>query len=162
VPIVHHVKKSAKAYRKEGIKKGEAYYWWKSRRTVGNRYVSTKHRSKTRPKPSQLTQSPFLKEVYALRESVESFKTWQGESGDELAWPRDNWVATAGGIVCDERDKLDNQPKSIQGGEQGRLFEERIEKLQQFIDALDAIDCDGDGQDVVADFQRAAEILSEL
>ena len=62
MPRVHHVKSA----RKDNpvAKKGESYYWWKFR-YGGKRY------SKTPPKPSQLTQSPYFSSIRSLVEMIE-------------------------------------------------------------------------------------------
>jgi hypothetical protein len=48
MPRVHFVKKSRKSYG--DIKKGESYYWWKTRVTAGKSFRGVIHRSKTRPR----------------------------------------------------------------------------------------------------------------
>lgn len=50
---VHFVKSARKAQPKNGIEKGDSYYWWQF-------YKSPKQFSKTRPKPSQLIASDKL------------------------------------------------------------------------------------------------------
>ena len=63
MPRVHHVK-AAKDYPDHGIKKGEMYFHWKFR-------YGGKHRSKVRPRSSQLTQSDFLSQMYGIQEEIE-------------------------------------------------------------------------------------------
>jgi len=60
---VHHVR-AAKDYPDEGIKKGEMYYWWKFR-------YGGKRKSKTAPRPSQLTSSEKKSRCYAAQEDIE-------------------------------------------------------------------------------------------
>lgn len=62
MPRVHFVKKARKD--NPAVKKGESYYHWKFR-------YGGKHYSKTRPKPSQLTQSDKLSRIYSVAESFE-------------------------------------------------------------------------------------------
>ncbi len=52
----HFVKKARKDNPAAGIKAGDSYYWWKFRR-------GGKHYSKTAPRPSQLTQSEYLRRL---------------------------------------------------------------------------------------------------
>jgi len=61
MPRVHFVK----AARKDNpaVKKGESYYHWKFR-------YGGKHYSRTRPKPSQLTQSDKLSRIYEAQEML--------------------------------------------------------------------------------------------
>lgn len=149
MPIVHHVKSARKAQRKYGIKVGDSYYWWRTRRTVGKTYQTIKHVSKTRPRPSQLTSSPFLQEVYSLLEDIEdTYET------NDLEGYRDGWKDTAQGILDGEQEKLDNLPQSLQDGSSGQEIQSRIDALQSFIEALEAIDIpeyEDDGEGTLGD-----------
>ena len=62
MPRVHYVKKSRKD--NPAVKKGESYYHWKFA-------YSPKRYSKTRPRPSQLTQSYKLSRYYEAQEAIE-------------------------------------------------------------------------------------------
>ena len=68
-----------KSARKDNpvAKKGESYYWWKFR-YGGKRY------SKTRPRPSQLTQSPYYSQVRSLVEQIEDATVTDQEQFEEL------------------------------------------------------------------------------
>lgn len=59
MPRVHFVRKARKD--NPACKRGESYYWWKFR-------YGPKQYSKTQPKPSDLTQSEYLKVIYASQE----------------------------------------------------------------------------------------------
>lgn len=59
MPKVNFVRKAQKD--NAVAKRGESYYWWKFR-------YGPKQMSKTRPKPSDLTQSQYLKVIYACQE----------------------------------------------------------------------------------------------
>jgi hypothetical protein len=63
VPKVHFVQKAAKDHPEIGVAKGESYYHWSFR-------YGGMHKSKTKPRPSQLTQSK-LSSVYAANEALE-------------------------------------------------------------------------------------------
>lgn len=61
----HFVKKARKDHPEAGIKKGESYWWWEFR--FGGVY-----KSKTQPKPSQLTQSEFQSTYLSIGESLDA------------------------------------------------------------------------------------------
>jgi hypothetical protein len=65
MPKVHFVPKARKNYRADGIRKGDPYFWWKFN-------YGPKIRSKTRPKPSQLTRSEFLSTMADHEENAKS------------------------------------------------------------------------------------------
>ena len=62
MPRVHHVKKARKD--NPAVVAGESYYWWKFP-------YSFKRYSKTRPRPSQLTQSDKLARLYEAEELLD-------------------------------------------------------------------------------------------
>lgn len=64
MPRVTFVKKARKDYPEHGIERGDSYYWWKFRR-------GAKHVSKTRPRPSQLTQSSYRSGLLRIQEFIE-------------------------------------------------------------------------------------------
>jgi chromosome segregation ATPase len=63
MPRVYFVKKARKDHGR-GIMKGDSYYWWQFR-------YSPIMKSKTRPRPSQLTQSEYLSQFYSTQESFQ-------------------------------------------------------------------------------------------
>jgi len=141
MPKVHFVKKARKANKEAGIKKGDSYYWWKFRN-------GGKRTSKTRPKPSQLTQSEYLSTVYGMqediageaasvdgKESFESFLEMLKEKADELR--------SFGG---EQADKASNMESAFSGGSPTiDLLNERAEACERIADELD---CAGDDDDV--------------
>lgn len=128
MPRVHFVKKA----RKDNpvAKKGESYYWWKFR-YGGKRY------SRTRPRASQLTQSPYYGAVRALVEQIEDsnpedfdeFESLKEEVRDELENLRD-----------EAQSSLDNMPEQLQYAPTGELLQERIDALENAESELDNID----------------------
>lgn len=122
MPRVTHVKKAQKDYPNYGIKKGDPYYWWKFRH--GGKIMS-----KTRPRPSQLTQSNFLSQAYEIQEDLADF-----EWGDDLQEIRDR-VETLG-EECQE--SMDNMPESLQyNSPTFELLEERQQACEDFLSHLD-------------------------
>lgn len=127
MPRVHFVKKA----RKDNpvAKRGESYYWWKFR-YGGKRY------SRTRPRASQLTQSPYYGAVRALVEQIEDsnpedfdeFESLKEEVRDELENLRD-----------EAQSSLDNMPEQLQYAPTGELLQERIDALENAESELDYI-----------------------
>jgi len=150
MPKVHFVKKARKDHPPD-IKKGESYYHWKFR------YGGIR-RSKTRPKPSQLTQSEFLSQLYDLQErrdavcehgptdDFDSFKTEIEDIADEIE---------SLGEECSE--KHDNMPEQLQDGDVGQLLEERASRCEDMAQELrDAVECSG-----AEDYDPEADVLLE-
>jgi soluble cytochrome b562 len=122
---VHFVKKA----RKDNpvVKAGEPYYWWKpmySGRGGPKRY------SKYQPKRAQLA-SGFLAEFYSL---VDDLPNEMDDSElDDLKSSVEEMRST-----CE--DSLSNMPESLQSGPTGELLQERVDGLQEWLDALENID----------------------
>lgn len=121
MPRVHFVKKARKDYPNAGIAKGESYYWWKFR-------YGGKQMSKTPPKPSQLTQSAFLSQLYDLQERVAEFGADDKDTVvDFLNELRDE----VENLASECQDSLDNMPYELQeSSESGQLLQERIDMLE--------------------------------
>jgi uncharacterized phage infection (PIP) family protein YhgE len=124
---VHEVKSAAKDYPEEHIKKGEPYYWWAFR-------FGGKHRSKTPPKPQQLTQSEFAKRTMAASETLGTL------SADGIPAA----IETLAGVISDleelkteNEDKLNNMPEGLQEGEVGQLIQERVDTLENATSELE-------------------------
>lgn len=128
----HHVKKSRKQHKADNgdvIPKGASYYWWKFN------FSGVVHKSITTPLPSQLTQSGFLSQVYALTEGA----PWS--EPDALEDERDSFIEEIEGIKDEVEDSLQNMPEHLQEtSSSGELLTERIEMLEQWKDELDCID----------------------
>lgn len=127
-------------------KKGETYYSWSFR------YGGT-HRSKTRPKASQLTQSDFLSRIYSITEnqpdfdSKEELTCWIDETISELEELRDE---------CEE--KRENMPYQLQDSGTGETLQNRYDSVQEWIDELESLkercedeDSEEDLMDLVSD-----------
>ena len=158
MPRVHCVKKARKD--NPAVKKGESYFWWKTRRTIGKSFVGTKHYSATRPRPSRLTSSDFLSQVYSLQEraqdagadggtpveSMENLESLAGELADELE------------SLGDEQDeKRDNMPDGLRDSPTGELLEERAEACRAMAEELRGIDFSVSVDDDEAIQKREAE-----
>jgi hypothetical protein len=133
MPRVHKVERALKDRPKIGVKKGESYYWWKVR--LKGCKSGTRYESKEMPKPSQLTQSQYLKAIYELQE-----ENWVGRDFDGIEDRRNDVMQRIQEILDEQQEKLDNMPDGLQQGDTGQLIQERIDCLQSAIDDLEGIE----------------------
>lgn len=132
MPKVNHVKKARKTWRGTGIKKGDEYYWWKFA-------FGPVCRSKTPPRRAQLTRSDFLSQLYDIQDGMED-RFIDPETFEE---DRDGLVEELQGMQEECQERLDNMPPELQEtAPSAVLLQERIENLEQWIDAIQSIDCD--------------------
>lgn len=133
MPRVTFVKKAQKDYPESGIKKGDSYYWWKFK-------FGGKHKSKVRPKPSQLTQSEFLGTIYSIHEGMDeqivenfgdssSFDDYIQERIDELK-----------NLAEETEEKRENMPENLYYSQTGEMLEERANAVNEMADELENID----------------------
>ncbi len=128
MPRVHHVKKARKD--NPAVKAGESYYWWKFR-------YGGKQYSKTRPRPSQLTQSAYFGSIRSLVETIEDATvTDQDQLNDLKDQVRDELES----IQSECQDSLDNMPDSLQYSPTGEMLQERVDACDSAISDLDMID----------------------
>ena len=134
MPKVHHVKKAR--HRHGIIKKGESYYWWKFRR--GPKQFSTRY-----PRPSQLTQSPFWSQLFAIQEGLpndpDSVEDAISQLVDDLASLRD-----------ETQEKVDNVPDSLTDSPTAELLRDRVEALDEAINTIESLDDDQGSWDLAA------------
>jgi hypothetical protein len=128
MPQVHHVKSA----RKENpvAKVGEPYYWWKFR-------YGGKHYSKTYPKPSQLTQSEFLIQVYEIQEELDALNP---EDVVDLESQVQEIASRIRDIGSEQEDKRYNMPDSLQDSENGQLLEQRAYDCEAWASELESVD----------------------
>jgi hypothetical protein len=131
MPRVTHVKSA----RKDNpvCKKGESYYWWKFR-YGGKRY------SLTRPKPSQLTNSPYYGQVRSLVEQIDATDV---TDNDDFTALRDEITSELETLRDECQGNLDNMPESLQYSPTGELLQERIdacENAQGEVENLEELD----------------------
>lgn len=130
----HFVKRARKTNKRLGIKKGQPYWWWKF-------YRRPKQVSQARPRPSQLVRSPFVSSVMSVEEN--------------LAETEKENLADAIASACDELQSLadecsssyDNMPSSLQQGPTGELLQQRVERCEEIIQELEALDPDDDNDE---------------
>lgn len=128
MPRVHFVKKA----RKDNpvCQAGESYYWWKFR-YGGKRY------SLTRPRPSQLTQSEYLGQVYEMAEEIEDYVA---EDATDLEGLRDDISSRLQDLGSEQSDKRYNMPDALQDSDSGMLLEEREQACESAASELDSLD----------------------
>lgn len=130
----YFVKKARKDVPNSDIKKGESYWWWKFK--TGGR-GGARHVSRTEPKPSQLTQSEFWSQMYAIKERMEDI---EAESIDDLE-AEVNIIAEDIRQLGEEcQEKLGNMPEGLQQGSSGETLQERIDACEEMASELESID----------------------
>lgn len=127
MPKVTKVEKARKDYPSQGIKKGDSYYWWKFR------YDSIK-KSKTYPKPQQLTQSVFMMSVYDLQDEISNIT---GKTGEEIKSQLDSIKDAVQNLLEETQDSLNYMPEQLQ---ESSILTERVEGLESYISDLDNVD----------------------
>ncbi len=119
-----------KSARKDNpvAKKGESYYWWKP--MIGGR-GGAKRYSKERPSRSQLTQSDFLGQLYAIEDDA----IGKAEGSDDLRGAGESLRE----LGQEEQGKFDNMPEGLQQGDTGQMIEERAQGCESWADEIDTI-----------------------
>ena len=154
MPRVHFVKKARKDYPAFGIKKGDSYYWWKFR--YGGIY-----KSKTQPRPSQLTQSEFLSTIYAIVEEIQDVTIDDFNSIEELKEFIEEKAEEIRTLGEEQEDKLNNMPEGLQDGEIGCLLQDRADACYEMADELENIEIDEELSEEERE-ERLQEILDEI
>ena len=129
---VNYVKKARKD--NPAVKAGEPYFWWQF--AYGPKRYSVK-----RPRPSQLTQSPYLSGVRSLVERVNDFEPHDADK-DGFEELRDEIVAELVELRDQCQDSLDNMPESLQESPTGELLQERIDACDNALNSIECIDLD--------------------
>lgn len=144
MPKVHFVKKARKDNKARGIKKGDSYYWWSF--MVGGR--GSKRYSKTKPRPSQLTQSEYLSTVYGMQEEIDDEA--QGVDGkdsfDEFLCTLKEKAEELRSFGGEQADKASNMESAFPSGNQTiDMLNERADACERIADELE---CAGDDDSV--------------
>ena len=151
MPRVHFVKSARKAIPEYDIKVGDSYYHWKFR--YGGKRVS-----KTYPKPSQLTQSYYLQQLYDIQDRVQSLSNLT--DADDLQTEFDNIKSELENLRDEQQSSLDNMPEHLQeSSSSGQMLQERIETLENAINDFDGIDVSD--YDEMSDDEAKQEIMDE-
>lgn len=137
MPRVTKVEKCRKAQGQctkcgDKIKVGDPYVWWKFQ--FGPRLVRCA-KAECYPKPSDLTRSEFLGQLYDLQA-----RDIDGESVEDLESIKDELVSDLDSMRSDCEDKRSNMPEQLQDSDTGNLLQERIDALENAVSELEAID----------------------
>jgi hypothetical protein len=131
------VKAAAKDYPEQGIKKGESYYHWSFR-------FGGKHRSKTAPRASQLTQSGFLSQAYALNERLEDLDASNYDDAEGLKDEIAEIAEEFRSLGQEAEDNKSNMPDGLQEGDTGNMLQERADRCSEIADELESMDAEVD------------------
>lgn len=132
MPRVHTLKAN-KAYPDIGIEKGDTYYKWSTR--PGGRGKGIIHRSKTYPKPQQLTSSDFLIQMYDLQDRLNEL------SADEtLGDERQSIADDIRSLGEEQQEKLDNMPEGLQQGSSGETLQSRVDACEDWASEIEAVE----------------------
>lgn len=123
MPRVHH-RKAAKDYPDHGIAKGEMYYTWSIKMQRGG----IVRKSKTYPRPSQLTLSPFLGPLGDLQQDLPN-----ADSADALREFADQLRE----LGEEAQGSFDNMPEGLQQGDTGQMLEERAQNCESWADEIE-------------------------
>jgi septal ring factor EnvC (AmiA/AmiB activator) len=136
---VYTVKKARKDYPEFGIKKEDAYYWWKFN-------FGPVVKSKTYPKRSQLTRSGFYANLFDLEDDISRF---MASDPDECQVGIDEFVERVQELIDQCQESLDNMPEQLQdGSESGQLLQERISELESWQADIENINTDIDESEI--------------
>lgn len=149
---VHFVKSARKDNETQGIKKGDSYYWWKFRH--GGKLIS-----KTRPKPSQLTQSEFWQAVLSLQEENDS-----APAPDDIDSQVDSIKDRLSEIQSELEDKISNMEQSFPNGCPSLdTLNERKDAIESAISDIESADLSFDeSMDDEERDDRAQEIWNDI
>lgn len=138
MPRVTKVERAAKDYPESGIAKGDTYYHWKFR-------YGGLRRSKTYPKPSQLTQSDFLGQVYDLADRLSGLSVDMGV--EEIKSEVEAIIEEIRALGEEQASKRDNMPYQLQDSGSGETLQNRADACEEWASNLEGIDLDFDDTD---------------
>ena len=137
MPRVHEIQHARKDYPESSIKKGDHYYKWSIKTGPATGIV---YRSKTYPKPSQLTNSPFMSELLSIQEEIEGLTVADFQTAEDLSSSLDEIVSRIEALKDETQGSLDNMPESLQQGDVGQMIQARIDGLDSWVSDLQGID----------------------
>ena len=137
MPKVHTIKSARKDYPAEGIKKGDTYFKWSIKTGPATGII---YRSKTYPKPSDLTGSPFQKSLLEIQEHISNLEASGYETAEDLSSELDGILGGIDSLRDETQTSLENMPESLQEGGVGQMLQERIDGLDSWISDLQEVD----------------------
>ncbi len=137
-----------KDYPNQGIKAGQKYYKWQC-------YRGPIQKSKTYPKPWELTRSSFKSTLYQMQ------ATQWVSSLEELGEQIEDVKSEAEMLMEEVQDSLDNMPEQLQeSSDSGMLLQERIDGIEEIFAGLD--DQSMEIQSLLEDDQLSEEDSSDM
>lgn len=160
---LHFVKKARKDYPDSGIAKGDSYYWWKTRTTIGKSYHGTMHRSKERPPRSALVASEFYKTLYDIEDRLSDITAeGHGFDIDSIQSEAEEVASEMRQLGEEQREKFENMPEGLQQGDSGRTLESRADACENFADEIESFDWTLDLDDNASEEDRQAEVEGKV
>jgi len=141
MPRVHVIKSARKDYPEFGIKKGDTYYKWSL--MTGPRSSRT-YKSLTKPRPSQLTSSGFLREFYSIQERIEDLDANQFETAEDLESTIQEITGDIESLADETEGNRENMPEGLQEGHVGEMLQTRIDGLRDWASELEGVDLNFD------------------
>lgn len=129
-----HTQRAAKDYPEQGIEKGEIYYKW-TLRPGGPYSRGTTYKSKTFPKPWQLTSSEFLQRQYMLEDRLQELT-----EEDLLNGELESIASDIRELGEEQQEKFDNMPEGLQQGSTGEMIEERACNCEAWADEVENVE----------------------
>ena len=126
----HFVAKARKD--NSAVKKGESYWWWQFRHG-GKRYSATK------PRASQLTQSEYKSQFYALQEEFEDYKLTDRACIEAFKDFVEELADRVRELGSEQEEKRDNMPEQLQDSESGELLQRRAEACENLGQELEEL-----------------------
>jgi hypothetical protein len=112
------------------INKGDSYYHW-------TLFRSATQYSKYKPRQSQLTNSPFLSQIYSISEGIEYFRC---EDEFEFDDKRAEVLSELEELRDQCQESLDNMPDGLQQAPTGELLTNRIDSLDSMMSEIEGIE----------------------
>lgn len=137
MPRVHLIKSARKDYPGAGIKKGDTYYKWSIKTGPASGIV---RRSKTYPKPSELTASSFMAEYLSLCEEISGMETSHFDTAEDLSSAMDELIGRIESLRDETEGSLENMPEGFKEGDVGQMLQTRIEGLDSWVSDLQGVD----------------------
>jgi hypothetical protein len=141
---------------KKEIKKGEQYYRFSLTRFQALRVLCLS----CKPKPSQMTTSDFLSQMYAIEEDMAALTPEDMEDASSVI---ENITSQLQDLQSETEEKVDNMPEQFQDGDIAELLRSRAEETESMAGELESVDTDIDeGLEDEERQERLQEILEEI
>lgn len=122
------------------IKTGDSYFWFANR--IGRSSRRKNYCGNCRPRPSEITTSDKLSELYAAQESIEDSLN-RGELNfeefrDQVKSACEDAASTAHEVADQYRESKDNLPENFQNSTPGEELDEKADQCDNWAEALES------------------------